>query len=92
MTAAYTAVRVEAEYNAEEWWDALRERYPNFARSLERNDAAVIAAPLWDDLASLPGFSGGHDYAPTALIDCGGEGEGWDDVVAGRHQVFDTLS
>jgi hypothetical protein len=88
----YIAVRVDEENNAEEWWDALAECYPNFTRSLQRNEAAVIAASLWNDLASLPGFDDGPDYASTALIDCGSESAQWDDVVAGRYQVFDTLS
>jgi hypothetical protein len=91
MTTTYTAVRVEDEYNAEEWWDALREQFPEFARSLERNNAAVIASPLWDLLAGLPGFSGGPEYAPTALIDCGNEGDQWADVVGGKHRVFEVL-
>ncbi len=88
----YTAVRVEAENSAEEWWSALREAYPAFATSLSRNGAAVIDRDLWDALAAIPGFQGGPAYAPVALIDCGGEGDQWADVVAGRHAVFDSLS
>lgn len=88
----YTAIRIDFEYNAEEFWAALREAYPTFALSLERNGAAVIDARLWDTLAAMPGFDGGPEYAPEALIDCGGEGEQWADVVAGRHEVFDSLS
>jgi hypothetical protein len=92
MATNYIAVRVDDESNAEAWWDALTERYPNVARSLRRNDAAVISAPLYDELAALPGFEGGPEHAPCALIDCGGEGDQWADVVAGRHEVFDALS
>lgn len=88
----YIAVRVDDENNADAWWGALTERYPNFARSLRRNGAAVIAAPLYAEVADLTGFSGGPDYAPDALIDCGNEGDQWGDVVAGRHEVFDALS
>ncbi len=91
MSDAYIAVRVDGEYQADEWWGALRERYPAFARSLERNGAAVIVPALWDVLAALPGFAGGPEYARTALIDCGSEGPMLADVVAGRHQVFDVL-
>jgi hypothetical protein len=92
MNATYTAIRVEHEYNAEQWWDALREAYPVFAASLTSDSVAVIAAPLWDALAALPGFDGGPEYAPTALIDCGSGGDHWSDVVARRHSVFETLS
>lgn len=92
MTASYTAVRVDSEYAADEWWTALRERYPDFARSLERNGAVVIASPLWGSLAALPGFEGGPAFARAALIDCGGEGERWAEVTGGTHEVFDALS
>lgn len=88
----YKAVRVEEEYNAEAWWEALRERYPSLARSLERNGCAVIGAGAWDALAGLPGFGGGPEYAPNALIDCGSDGQLWADVVASPHQVFKELS
>ncbi len=92
MGANYIAVRVDDEYHADEFWAALRDRHPGFAASLARNGAAVIAAGLWDELASLPGFGGGPVYAPTALIDCGGEGDGWADVVGGRHSVYESLA
>lgn len=91
MNTTYIAVRVDSENNAEEWWDALRERYPRFAAALERDDAAVIAADLWPALAAAPGFATGPAHAETALIDCGSDGELWADVVGGRHQVFDSL-
>lgn len=92
MNENYIAVRVDDENTAEAWWDAARQQYPDFTRSLERNGTAIIHASLWNSLAALPGFSDGPDYAPTALIDCGGEGEQWVGVAAGRHGVFDALS
>lgn len=94
MTATndYIAVRVDAENNAETWWEAVREAYPDFARSLERNGAAVIRGNLWHALAALPGFEDGPAYAPTALIDCGSDGDQWCDVVSARHAVFESLS
>jgi hypothetical protein len=61
-------VLVDQEYTAEYWWDALRERYPAFARVLERNGRAVITVTFWKKIASLPGFTGGPEYAPTALM------------------------
>lgn len=92
MTTQFIAVRVDDENNAETWWDAVRETYPTFAESLARNGGAVIAAPLWDDLAALPGFADGPAHVETALIDCGGEGQRWADVTAGKHGVFEELS
>jgi hypothetical protein len=92
MTTTYIAVRVDDENNAGVWWDALRAAYPAFARALERDGAAVSSADLWTDLVTLPGFAGGPAYAPTALIDCGPEGDRWADVVGGRHSVFENLS
>lgn len=89
---SYIAVRVDGENNAARWWDALDATYPDFARSLRRNDVAVIDSSLWHELAALPGFEDGPDYARCALIDCGGEGDQWADAVAGRHSVFDALS
>jgi hypothetical protein len=91
-TSNYIAVRVDAENNAEQWWDAVREAYPDFATSLSRNGAAVIRQELWHQLAALPGFSDGPAYAKDALIDCGYEGDQWGDVVSSRHSVFDSLS
>jgi hypothetical protein len=91
-TTHHIAVRIDVENNADEFWSHLFKVYPAFADSLSLNGAAVIDARLWESLVSLPGFDGGPEYAPYALIDCGGEGEQWADVVAGRHQVFDALS
>jgi hypothetical protein len=88
----YIAVRVDDENNADEWWGALREKYPAFAASLEKNGAAVIKDTLWDALTMLPGFADGPEYAKYALIDCGGEGPMWADVTAGRHAVYEYLS
>jgi hypothetical protein len=67
-TNEHFAVRVDEEYAAECWWNALRERYPSFARLLERDGFSVITVPFWEKITSLPGFSGGPKYAPTALI------------------------
>lgn len=87
----YIAVKVDHENNAE-WWGVLREQYPSFARSLKRYGGAVIKASLWGELAALPGFDDGSEYAETALIDCGDKGDLYLDVVGGTHQVFDDLS
>lgn len=89
---SHIAIRVEAEYNAPEFWAALRQEYPALAQSLTKDGVAVIRSELWDTIASLPGFDGGPEYAPAAIIDCGSEGERWADVVACRHHVFEVLA
>jgi hypothetical protein len=91
MTATFIAIRVDDENNAESFWDALRSAYPELAASLSRNSAAVIESSLWDKLAEMPGFEDGPAHAPCALIDCGGEGDQWSDVVGARHAVFTRL-
>lgn len=92
LASFYIAVRVDEENAACEWWDALREKYPAFARALSRDGVAVITANLWDQFAALDGFESGPNYARLPVIDCGTEGDQWADVVAQRHQVFEVLS
>lgn len=87
----YIAIRVDDENNAEEWWDAAREAAPKIAASLSRNNAAVVTRPVFDALAALPGFEDGPEYAPAALIDCGGEGDKWADVIGDKHGVFESV-
>ena len=88
----FIAVLVDNEAAATAWWAELRQRYPIFARSLERNGGAVIEESLWDDLARLPGFEEGDDYARTALIDCGDWGMDYQNVTSGTHACFDKLA
>ena len=92
QTTNYIAVRVDDENSADQWWAEVSGKYPDFARSLRRNNAAVIDANLWNQLAELDGFEDGPEHAPTALIDCGSEGDQWTDVVAGSHATFEALS
>ena len=87
----FVALTVDAENNAEQWWDAVREVAPHIASALERDGRAVVSNDVFDALASLPGYSDGPEHAETALIDCGGAGDRWCAVVAGRHQVFEIL-
>lgn len=86
----YTAIVIDEENGSEAWWDAVRETYPALADSLTRDRAAVIAAPLWDALAALPGFEDGPEFAPNPILDCGGEGEQWAHVTGGAHATFET--
>lgn len=90
--ANYIAVRVDQENSGDVWWSFLRDRYPNFARSLEKNGVAVIEESLWKELAyKSPRFWDGPEYAPTPLIDCGSDGPQWEEVIVKRHQVFNRL-
>jgi hypothetical protein len=89
MAIKFHAIRVDDENNAERWWDALREARPDIATSLERNGCAVVSDSVLHSLESLPGWSDGPEYAKTPLIDYGDAGDGYGDVVAGRHQVFE---
>lgn len=90
-TTKYTAIKVESEYNAEQWWEAVRDAAPTIAKSLERNGHAVVTESVYDALAALPGFAGGPEYAPTALIHCGSEEDQWGDVVSTKHGVFEEV-
>jgi hypothetical protein len=78
----YHAIRVDSECNAEDFWSDLRERLPHVARSLERNDCAIVSEPVFDRLVGLGAFAG----EPSPLIDYGTE---HGDVAACRHEVID---
>jgi hypothetical protein len=88
MPGKWVAVVVDAENPAGEWWDALRGAYPNLARALEGDGHAIIETAVWRALESLPGWDDGPVYARNPLVDRGGTGHGWADIVAARHQVF----
>ena len=88
----FIAIRVDEENSAEAWWAALETAYPRFCDSLRSNFVAVISADLWNDLSELDGFNDGPEFARTALLDLGSDGDQFADVVARRHSVFDELS
>lgn len=85
----FMGAKVDAENNAETWWNAVREAYPSIAKALTDHGHAVIAVDIWDKLAALPGFEDGPEYAPTALIDCSNTGDQWADIVGTTHRVFE---
>lgn len=89
MSQEYLAIRVDEEYAAPLWWDALREKYPAIAASLTHFGHAVVTDEVWDVLSSLPDFACGPTYAPTALIDGGCESEMWIEVTSCLHHVFE---
>lgn len=88
-TTSYIGIKVDAENNAEAWWEAVREAYPSIAQALTDHGHAVVAVDIWDQLAALPGFEDGPEHAPTALIDCSNAGDQWADIVGTTHRVFD---
>lgn len=81
MTAVI--VKIDYENNAEEFWTAFAERYPALAetdpeiyavckqiaadKEVEIVDAAAIQR-FADFVEALPGYSGGPEFAKTALI------------------------
>lgn len=79
------AIRVDMECNADEFWSDLREAMPHVARSLERNDCAVVSQAVLERLDSIGAFTGD----PSPLIDYGSAGDGWSDVCASRHEVIE---
>lgn len=85
-TTTYHAIRVDAENNADAFWVDLRNVLPHVAKSLERNDCAIVSHDLLMRIDSLGGFNG----EPSPLIDCGTEGEMFSDVMACRHEVIEA--
>lgn len=82
----YTAIRVDMECNGDEFWCDLREAMPHVAKSLERNGCAVVSHAVLMRLDSLGAFNGD----PSPLIDYGTAGDGFCDVVSGRHAVIES--
>jgi len=82
---SHTAIRVDMECNADEFWTSLRDARPDVAKSLERNGCAVVGAEALAALTSLGAFAG----EPSPLIDCGTAGDQYGDVVSGRHEVIE---
>jgi len=83
---AYHAIRVDAENNADSFWAGLRERLPHVAKSLERNDCAIVGEEIYGQLADLGAFDGD----PSPLVDCGADGDMFADVAASRHEVIEA--
>lgn len=87
----YIAIKIDEENGSKAWWDALDKRCPSLADSLRRNRAAVVTHAVLIELATLPGFDDGPEYAPNPILDCGDEGEMVSAFNGGRYAVFETL-
>jgi hypothetical protein len=61
-------VRPDDEHNADQFWDALDAAIPAVADSLRERNEAELTAEEWAAVQALPGFGGGPEYAPTALL------------------------
>lgn len=61
-------ITADLENNAETFWDALSESFPEIAAQLREADTAVVDEKTWAAIQSLPGFDAGPDYARNALI------------------------
>lgn len=81
---SYHAIRVDMENNAEDFWTDLRDAMPELAASLERNGCALVSYSIFARLDGLGAFNG----EPSPLIDYGTSGEGYCDVIGGRHAVI----
>ena len=86
------AVKIDDENIAEIWWSALEEKYPALCAALRNssNCGVVLSNDAFEAIAALPGFEDGPEYAQTALIDFGDEGENYGYTVAGRHVYFEA--
>lgn len=75
-TTKQVRLLVDAENNAETWWDEARanvDRFPAATRPLiERGREVVVAADVadafWAVAESLDGFADGSTFAPTAIV------------------------
>ena len=67
-TSGLVTVMADMEYNADEWWAALREEYPLLAAELLRTGRVSLSLDTFKALCKLPGYSEGPDHARTALL------------------------
>jgi len=72
----FVRIMADDEYNAEEFWDALRESLPAVAEGLTRGSVEV-ALDTWAEIQGLPGFAGGPDHAGTAVVVLGYRNARW---------------
>lgn len=63
-------VAVDEENNAEEFWDALAERYPAIHARLRGKSRTRLTPREWEAVRQLPGWGdpAAPDYAPHPLV------------------------
>jgi len=87
----YLAVRPDMECPAEVWWAWLDVAAPQLAACLRKNNGAVVSADVLRELEAGPDYDDGPDFAPVALLVYGADEPGYQEVVAGKHGVFEEL-
>lgn len=84
----FFAVRVDMEYDAEEFWVACEDAFPCLSACFAKHGCAYVAENVLDQLAKLPGFSGGPAYAKNAVVRCVNPGEEYLEIKASNHHSF----
>lgn len=80
----YVIVASDDEYNADEWWRKARDKYPELAKALARDERVIVSGDAYEALANLPGFADGPKHAKTAIRRVGN----WFDNDQSKHLVF----
>lgn len=61
-------VKVDDEYNAEEFFALLTDELPEVAESIRKTGTAEVEPGEWEDIQRLSGFYSDMPHAPTALV------------------------
>lgn len=61
-------VSVDHENNADEFWSAMQDRFPEISRRFMLDDETEIDRGTWDEIQRLPGFADGPSFAKYALF------------------------
>lgn len=61
-------IKADMENNADTFWAAFDEAYPEVADAIRKNDFATVDQATWDAIQNLEGFSDGPAYARNALL------------------------
>lgn len=64
----YFLIEPDFENNAEEWWDALRTRYPVLGNALTNCNRVIATEKVLKAIMALPGYKAGPSYAKTPIL------------------------
>lgn len=76
----YIWIATDGEYNANDWWDAVRVKYPELFRTLLNHGTALIREDDWAVLAKLPDFNNGPHYARNPIVNMGHRDAGYTSI------------
>ncbi len=62
-----TWVDADDEFNADGFWFAFRQAFPNTAANVA-SGRTLLSTQLWEKIQSLPGFSDGPPHARNAIV------------------------